>query len=142
MSFDVPQSWFDWNPTCHYTGIDSLKGQFFNDTSDELRLFSVWGHSYEFDMANKKHMSTVENLIKAAKEKNIWCPTNIELVDYVNALRKSSYDSETITNNSDIDLYFIVNSMPITVKSNSTYTFYDGTTARQFFLQATQFAKT
>ena len=144
--FAVPKTWYDWVSTCHYTSINQVKGKFFDDSvqpanddglEKNLKLLSIWGHSWQFDKSSEAasyDMSNIINLLNTAKEKNVWNPTNIEYVDYINALRKATYDNATITNNSDIDLYFIVNSLPVTVKANSTYTFYEGTNAPTIFL--------
>lgn len=121
--FDVPENFHEWKFTKHYSALPSIGDKFFADTSDELRLMSLWGHSYEFS-GNAK-VTLISDFLAKATESNIWIPTNIEYVNYINAMNSAVVGENSITNNSDIDLYFIVNYKPIKVEAGSTFYLYE-----------------
>lgn len=54
-SFDLPEDWLWLNPTCRHGEKDKmleLAGQFLSMEPETPKLFYIWGHSYEFDMAD------------------------------------------------------------------------------------------
>lgn len=125
-SFDVPKSFKDWNFTCHYKAIPQYSEAFLAipDSEEELKLFSIWGHTYEFDQTTPSTWNYIEDLLKEITEKNIWIPTNSEYADYINALNSLQYSDTSITNPSDADVYLLVNYKPVKIAANSTYTYY------------------
>ncbi len=48
-SFGMPEKPFEWDPTCHFMAgnIDELADEFLNYDGDDIKLFYIWGHSYE-----------------------------------------------------------------------------------------------
>lgn len=90
-SFEVPGNFLIWNPTCHHDDelLLALTDQFLGDSRSFplIKLFYVWGHSYEFDQNhNWEHMR--EFLDKISGHDNIWYATNIEIRNYVAAYRQ------------------------------------------------------
>lgn len=125
-SFSIPETFKDWSFTCHYLSVPSLQEQFLAipDSSAELNVFSIWGHSYEF-ANNGNNIYVIENLLKEVTARNIWVPTNLEFVNYINALRGLEKGTNYIKNNSETDVYLLVNYKPVKIAANSTYTLYE-----------------
>ena len=86
--FAVPENFMLWDPTCHHSRADSeLIEQFMRPLNyDRMRLMYVWGHSYEF--SDEERWSRMEEFCKnIGGRDDIWYATNIEIVDYMNAVR-------------------------------------------------------
>ena len=51
-AFTLPENPLRWGHTCHHNDAQlfTLADAFLNADPDELMLFTVWGHSYEFDV--------------------------------------------------------------------------------------------
>ncbi len=83
--FHLPQDFMQWHPTTHHKG--DLTGLWDNlKPRDTLQLMYVWGHSFEFDRNDNWHI--IEDFCElAANRDDVWYATNIEIVDYVTALR-------------------------------------------------------
>ena len=49
--FEIPDNLLMWHPTCHHSDekVFDLIDSFVNDKEDDIKLFYLWGHSYEFD---------------------------------------------------------------------------------------------
>lgn len=132
-SFDLPENFRAWKFSAHYGSLPSIGERFIADTEEKPRLLALWGHSYEFANAGTP-LSLIDDFLKKATENGYWIPTNLELVNYVNAQRAAMKTKNTITNDSDIDLYYVVNYNPVIVKAHSTYTLYDSTTYPTLYL--------
>ena len=101
--------------------INELWDRFINDRYAvvKLRLFYLWGHSYEFDGAN--NWNVIESFCELAGGRDdVWYATNIEIVDYVNAVKslKLSQDRHLIQNISPLDVYVSVDGKPVCLKAN------------------------
>ena len=73
------------------------------------KLFSMWGHSYEFDEPNG--WETIEAFCeKMGGHEDIWYATNIEIYDYLDAAERirSSVDGRRIYNPTATSLYLQV----------------------------------
>ncbi|MGI5989696.1 MAG: polysaccharide deacetylase family protein [Lachnospiraceae bacterium] len=88
-SFKMPLDFLLWNPTAHHTDPELPKL-----TEDFVKLykkqytyiFYLWGHSYEFDTNN--NWNVIEDFCrKAGRRDDIWYATNIQIVDYMRAVR-------------------------------------------------------
>ncbi len=85
-AFDMPDNWFAWAGTCHHNGDLVRRGEDFlsRHKTQYLNLMYVWGHSYEFTM--RDNWQVMEDFCKMmAGHDEIWCATNIEIVDYMEA---------------------------------------------------------
>jgi hypothetical protein len=123
-NFDVPLDFMKWDPTCHHNGdLDSLWERFVKDDFHRnMRLFYIWGHSFEFD--RNDNWNVIEAFCeKAGGRDDIWYATNIEIVDYVNAVRslKFSVDKKIIINKSAIDVCLTINDEAVCIKAGATY---------------------
>lgn len=95
-SFDLPDEWMRWNPTCHHKDpmLQQLTERFINDdVTRDARIFYLWGHSYEFD--DDQNWESIENFAKAMSEpKNIWHATNMEIYSYIQAYQGLRYSAD------------------------------------------------
>ena len=120
--FDLPSDWYDWRASCHHDGANNLVDRFLalpdeGGEVDDLKLFYIWGHTYEFDEThkpeetNKLRWDDIEALCKKLGDANIWSATNLEVYNYVEALKKIEVDTATnrVTNPSDVDVYIQIN---------------------------------
>lgn len=100
--FMVPADFMEWNPTCHHGDprLMELAESFLNSPPHRIMpLFYVWGHSYEFDRDGT--WERMEEFCRNVQGRdNVWYATNLEIRDYVNALRslEFSMDGKTIFN--------------------------------------------
>lgn len=107
-SFDVPEDFLSATSTAHHSAINSLKDEFFNMDTSTLKVFSIWGHGYEFTSNNNWEL--IENFAKELGQRtDIWKPSVTEFVKYVNAQRALKIGDNYIENPSDTDVYVLVN---------------------------------
>ena len=102
----LPEDFLKWHPTCHDHDprIGELSDLFLNDNSDELKLFYIWGHAFEFDKNDSDRWADMDRLCKKLSGKeDVWYATNREICDYVTATR-SVKDFSGI-NNTGFDLF-------------------------------------
>lgn len=107
-SFDIPEDFLVWNPTCHHNDPElmQLAQKFLDLFPFRPALFYVWGHAYEFDGSN--NWNVIEELadFMARHEKEVWFATNGEIIDYVTAYHRLEYsaDGSFIYNPSAMDV--------------------------------------
>jgi peptidoglycan-N-acetylglucosamine deacetylase len=101
--FSLPADWLEWHPTCHHQECLTMAEQFDElapkSSSPGLYCFYIWGHSYEF--ARSKNWDLIETFCKKMGHRDdIWYTTNIQIVDYIDAVRKvrSSADGTILYN--------------------------------------------
>lgn len=86
-SFDLPENWLEWHPTCHHDDekLMDLADNFIGMEKIECpQLFYVWGHTYEFERNhNWDHMDAF--MEKISGREDIWYATNGEIYEYVKA---------------------------------------------------------
>ncbi len=95
-NFDLPEDFARWHPTIHHNDELLATAQRFLDLTNwmpSLRLFYVWGHSYEF--ARQNNWELIEQFAeKIGGRSDIWYATNIEIFDYVQALRRVEFSAD------------------------------------------------
>lgn len=122
-NFALPENFLNWNPTCHHKNpkLMDITKKFVESQFSALSLFYVWGHSYEFDVEdNWGLMEEFSKLI--SNRRDIWYATNIEIVDYIKALKnlKVSPESTIIYNPSSISIWVSINGETIEIKAGET----------------------
>jgi hypothetical protein len=121
-SFGIPVDFMQWHPTAHHKNDIMNKLSVFKTTERPfLMLFYVWGHSYEFDRDN--NWSLIEEFCKEASGlSDVWYATNIEIYDYITALRnlKFSVDCSIVYNPSAIPVWFTANDKVVKVEPGQT----------------------
>lgn len=124
-AFALPDDFLAWHPTCHHTGpLDELLDAFRKSPYWNLSCFFIWGHSYEFDRSD--NWSLIEEFAKrAAGDPETWYATNIEIYDYVTALRalRFSVDRTMVQNLSAIDVWVTADGVPVKVPAGQIVRF-------------------
>lgn len=130
--FALPTDWLDWRATCHHDQANNFVDEFLSMPNDgELKLFYVWGHTYELDETHKPEETTKMRwddmeafCAKFEGRTDVWKATNMEIHDYVEALKKLdvNYDTNTVTNQSDMDLYVQINGVNMTISAGEHVT--------------------
>ena len=92
--FNLPENFLLWNPTCKHTDpalftyLERFKGFKYG-----LSLFYIWGHSFEFN--NDDNWDVIERFCaEAGGDDNVWYATNIEIYDYITALRSLHFSAD------------------------------------------------
>lgn len=114
--FGFPDDWLEWHPTCHHNSNILAKAEVFKNVQQNFSLFYVWGHSYEFE--NNNNWEMIEEFCAAMSGyENIWYATNIEIYDYVVALRRLEFsaDCSLVFNPSAMDIWLSVDGAPVKV---------------------------
>lgn len=125
-SFELPDDWMEWDPTCHHDEASEYTQEFINLKNDgNLKLLYIWGHSYEFVTSNVMNWDGITAVCKILGSDNtIWKATNEDIYNYIEATKLvvTDYENGTITNNSSLDIYLAVNSVNITIPAKSQFT--------------------
>ncbi|MBL4937634.1 polysaccharide deacetylase family protein [Clostridium sp. YIM B02515] len=121
--FSLPSNFLEWNPTAHHNDANLMKlaERFVEGDSLGMELFYLWGHSYEFDLDN--NWNVIEEFCEYISNKdNIWYATNIQIVDYLNAVNnlKFSADFTSVFNPSAISTWIELNGTKIEIKPGET----------------------
>ena len=92
--FHIPNSFLEWHPTAHHNCerlfelLDKFKAN-----NHPMPLFYLWGHSYEFD--RNENWDRIERFCaEASGMEDTWYATNIEIYDYVMALRALEFSAD------------------------------------------------
>lgn len=121
-SFNIPKDFMVWNPTCHHNAdLLGLLEKFHSISWIDIPLFYIWGHSYEFDRDN--NWDKIEEFCeKASGHEDVWYATNIELVDYINALKqiRFSWNRRLAYNPTVTDVWVQVGSEAIKIGAGET----------------------
>ncbi len=115
--FGIPDDFMLWNPTCHHKGDIMEKLHRFKSITSALSLFYIWGHSYEFN--NDNNWELMEEFCAAAQGmEDTWYATNIEIYDYITALRRCelSVDRSMLYNPSAVSIWVIIDDNVIECK--------------------------
>lgn len=122
-AFFPPMDFMAWHPTCHHgNGLLELGDRFIDVPGYyELPLMYVWGHSFEFGWLND--WSVIEAFVdKMAGKSDIWYATNMEICDYVQAVRRQEFsaDGMMMHNPTAVDVWVSVQDGLLEVKSGET----------------------
>ncbi len=109
-SFAIPERFLLWHTTCHHNRALHLAGPFLQHPGPDLALLYVWGHSYELDgfMSGdlSKNWDYLESLCRLLHgREDIYYSTTIELVDYLDAVRRLVIAASTVTNPSAVSVW-------------------------------------
>ena len=117
--FGLPTNYMQWEPTCHHDDAKKYIEYFYqNEMIPKMKLFYIWGHSYEINTEEK--WTYMEELCSSlSNREDTWYATNIEIIDYLNAMRslKFTQDLETVYNPCAISVWISVDGKPVEVKS-------------------------
>lgn len=115
QTFELPENFLLWHPTCHHRDrcLDKLKEFEQPRPWTLMPLFYLWGHSYEFD--TNDNWDLIEEFCKrAGGNEDVWYATNIEICDYVRAVRglRFSVEGDMVYNPSGQTVWIEVDGMP------------------------------
>lgn len=123
-TFQLPKNPLEWGATCHHRDnklMELAKDFVEAESNDDLKLFYVWGHSYEFDI--NQNWDVIENFCSyIANKPDVWYATNIQIIDYMEAANRLIFSATGayVSNPSAIDVWISVNKQPFEVKSGCT----------------------
>ena len=120
-NFTLPDDFLAWKMTCHHNSAQNYVESFLEDT-DEVKVFSVWGHTYEFNESQPKTWDKMEELLSQVSGKSdIWYATNREIAEYTLAYRNLvPIDGEAaVFNPTDKDVFVKTEGEALLVKPNS-----------------------
>lgn len=122
--FRMCQDWLRMGSTCHHNDpkLMGMAKQFAETKVDRIpRLFSVWGHSFEFEQDD--NWNVIEELCTHLSARDdIWFATCIELYDYVEAFNnlKFSVNGKYVYNPSNVTVYIQKNFENTEIKPGET----------------------
>lgn len=120
-SFYLPEDFMKWNPTCHQSqDLDKLWDKFMK-FNKHIRLFYIWGHSYEFERDNSwKRME--EFCRTAGSNSEIWYATNIQIKEYITAMRNLIFttDKNMVYNPSATEVWLTAEGEAVSIKAGET----------------------
>lgn len=112
--FDMPTDWLRLPATCHHKNprlmelakdfIERPPYHYFPNRS--LRLFYLWGHSYEFN--NDNNWEVIERFCEyIGGRDDVWYATNVEIYDYATAYSRLEFSvyADTVYNPTATDIY-------------------------------------
>lgn len=113
-TFNLPDDWHRLGTTCHHNDpkLMELADKFLHDPActhhyyRQPYLFSIWGHSYEFDTDH--NWNVIEALFeKVSGHEDVWYASNIEIYDYIQAFNRLifSVDGKHIYNPSALTVW-------------------------------------
>ncbi len=94
--FELPEDFMYWHPTCHHENADKCIDTFLKmmDRKHDFHLLYIWGHAHEF--TTEKDWQYIENICKRISGLDgVWYATNIEIYNYVTALRRLEVSADT-----------------------------------------------
>ena len=121
-----PQNWLEWDFTCRHIDRNfmALAKRFVEEGihyEADAWLFSVYGHTYEFDL--DKNWELIEEFAQlVGGREDIWYATSIEIYDYVQAYKslQVSVDMRMVHNPSAQDVWFSHRKTIYCVKAGET----------------------
>ncbi len=121
-TFKMPDDFMRWQGTCHHKQNLIELGRAFLEQPYKNRphLMYVWGHANEFDKDN--NWDLIEEFCSMMSNKeDIWYATNIEIVDYMNALKqlRFSADLSMVYNPTAMDIVISKNGEPVYIPAGS-----------------------
>lgn len=122
-NFKLPSDFMQWTGTCHHSHDISGKIEAFRTAYYALPLFYIWGHSFEF--ARDNSWNIMEDFCDKFTDTfgdTVWYATNIEIYDYITALRRLSFsaDRTMVQNVSAETVWLEVNGAPVEIKPGLT----------------------
>lgn len=121
-----PENWLEWSCTCRHKDPNflALAKRFVEENihyEADAWLFSVYGHSYEFDLDNNWELIEEFARLVGGKE-DVWYATNIEIYDYVKAYERLqvSADQSIVHNPTATDVWFSHNKTIYCAKAGQT----------------------
>jgi hypothetical protein len=104
--FHRPYDFLLWHPTIHHRDdllLPTLEK--FYQSQDELPIFYLWGHSYEFALDD--NFEILDGFCKdISKHEDVWSATNLEIYAYVQSAKFLYYRKGSFVNPSGKEIFF------------------------------------
>ena len=128
-NFTIPKNWLRMPSTCHHNDarLFELADAFLSADLGiwhEVYLFSVWGHSYEFDI--NQNWDRIESFCeKMSGRDDVWYATNIEIYNYIKAYERLEFSAEgkIVYNPSAIPVWFHYAGVDVEIGAGETKKF-------------------
>jgi peptidoglycan/xylan/chitin deacetylase (PgdA/CDA1 family) len=121
-TFTLPEDFLEWHPTCHHREMLKYAEAFLElkQKYPRMALFYVWGHSYEFHN-NDNWEDFTKFCEMVGGRKDIWYATNIEIMDYVYAVKalRFSVSQTMVYNPTATSVWISVNNESVEVPAGS-----------------------
>lgn len=120
-NFRPDLNFYEWKGSCHHKNAMPKVDAFIKGNYHNLELLYIWGHSYEFE--NDNNWELIEEILqKLSSQDNIWFATNIEVYDYLNAIKnlRVALDEKSVYNPSAVSVYATYNDKEIELKPGLT----------------------
>lgn len=118
LSFDLPNDFYTYGGTIEMSSseIEKMTTKWLQLKPEDMKLYYIWGHSYELDMFHE-HEKFYYLLEKLAHKDDTFYGTNIEIFSYLNALKELEVTENKLINHSNKTLYLLVNKNKVILKS-------------------------
>ena len=123
--FSLPSNFLLWHPTIHHRDplLFPTLDRFF-ESNDQLALFYLWGHSYEF--ALDKNFELLDKFCDiVSQKKDIWSATNYEIYSYVSASQMVYYRRGFFYNPSRENIYLKVKDDKLVIPQGGSLAYED-----------------
>ena len=128
-NFNLPEDWYRWNATCHHNNALAFTDQFIALKNEgDLKCFFNWCHTYEFEQNegdDSKDWTMIETVMQKLQPENIWFATNGDIYRYVEATKLVEITDTTVTNNSDMTVYYNINGTNVELAPGAVYSVLD-----------------
>ena len=110
-SFQFPENYLAWHPTCRHKNenLMNLAEEFIRSSHEDMKLFYLWGHSYEFYVDD--NWNVIEEFCEyMGSNDKIWYATNMEIYDYMKAIELVEINEENniVINNSNEKIWLYI----------------------------------
>ncbi|MTI59691.1 MAG: polysaccharide deacetylase [Firmicutes bacterium] len=127
--FMLPDDFLTWYPSCHHDQNLMDRFEEFQNSKpwEKMPLFYIWGHSFEF--ARNDNWDLIKEFCKLISGlDSVWYATNLEIMDYIKALRNLKFSAEQslVYNPSAISVWIGVEGEAVEIKSGQTVSFDSG----------------
>lgn len=126
-TFDLPEDWLRFNPTCHHNNprLFELVDRFLEPDAEKHwkvkpRLFYLWGHSFEFPRDN--NWDVIEKFSEIIGNRDdVWHATNIDIYNYVEAFKALRFSAALtyVENPTATDVYICVKNKNVIAKAGA-----------------------
>ncbi len=122
-TYKMPENYHLWQSTCHHNkeGLAHAEEFVALNKPQYLYMLYIWGHSYEFDRdENWDYMEKICQTLSGKED--VWFATNIEIVDYMNAIKQLKFNVERtmVMNPTAMALWLSVNGEIVKVPGGAT----------------------
>lgn len=118
-TYAIPDELLQWKATCHHNDrLLERANDFISQMPYQMMLMYVWGHSFEFQ--NDGNWGMMECFCKnIGMRDDIWYATNIEVCDYIKALRslRFSIQQDVVMNPSALDVWISIDGVSLKIES-------------------------